>query len=103
MSDANDKGPLNSSALRGTLLLIAASVATGCSMAPTCDEPEFYESAQGGKRIDAPDGLDDLASYKEMVIPEASPREPRPPGSGCLDKPPTLRIENDGSAEEVET
>jgi hypothetical protein len=28
-----------------------------------------------------------------MVIPEASPRPPREPGSGCLDRPPTLKIE----------
>ena len=90
-------------ALRGILLVFAGIVASGCSNAPNCDEPEFYESAQGGTRIEAPDDLDDLQGHREMVIPEASPRPPREPGAGCLDRPPTLRIDDDGSAEEVET
>jgi hypothetical protein len=72
-----------------------------CSSAPNCDEPQFYESAKGGTRIEAPDGLDNLSPNKEMAIPEASPRPPREPGSGCLDRPPTLRIEDDEPAEEA--
>ena len=72
-------------------LLALALIATGCSSAPSCDELAFYESAEGGKRIEAPDDLDDLAANKEMVIPEASPRPPRDLNAGCLDKPPTLR------------
>ena len=72
-------------------LLALALMATGCSSAPSCDELAFYESAEGGKRIEAPDDLDDLAANKEMVIPEASPRPPRDLNAGCLDKPPTLR------------
>lgn len=74
-------------------LLAATTMVVGCSNAPTCDEPQFYESATGGKRIEAPEGLDELQGYKEMVIPEASPRPPREPDSGCLDRPPTLKIE----------
>ena len=89
--------------LRGILITLAGVAASGCSNAPKCDEPEFYESAQGGTRIEAPEDLDNLQGHKEMVIPEASPRPPREPGSGCLDRPPTLRIDDDGSAEEVET
>lgn len=73
------------------LLLAAASIIAGCSSAPTCDEPAFYESATGGKRIKAPDDLDDLDVYKEMVIPEASSRPPRDLSAGCVDDPPTLR------------
>lgn len=72
---------------------IATMTIIGCSSAQTCDEPEFYESATGGKRIEAPDDLSELQGFKEMVIPEASPRPPREPGSGCLDRPPTLSIE----------
>ena len=72
-------------------LLALALMATGCSSAPSCDELAFYESAEGGKRIEAPDDLDDLAANKEMAIPEASPRPPRDLNAGCLDKPPTLR------------
>ena len=73
--------------------LTAAVMITGCSSAPTCDELAFYESAEGGKRIEAPDDLDGLDEYKEMVIPEASPRPPRDLGAGCIDKPPTLRTD----------
>lgn len=75
------------------LLLLAMTVGiTGCTSAPTCDEPAFYESAEGGKRIVAPEDLDGLAEHKEMVIPEASPRPPRDRSKGCLDRPPTLDI-----------
>ncbi len=75
----------------GLLFVLAAAVMiTGCTSAPTCDEPAFYESATGGKRIEAPDDLDGLDEYKEMVIPEASPRPPRDLSAGCLDRPPTL-------------
>ena len=72
-------------------LLTAVSVITGCGSAPTCDELAFYETAEGGKRIVPPDDLDKLDQFKEMVIPEASPRPPRDLSAGCLDKPPILR------------
>jgi hypothetical protein len=72
---------------------MATMTITGCSSAETCEEPQFYESAAGGQRIEAPDDLSELEGFKEMVIPEASPRPEREPGSGCLDRPPTLRIE----------
>lgn len=75
------------------LLLVAAAIISGCSSAPTCDEPAFYESAEGGKRIVAPEDLDDLDEYKEMVIPEASPRPPRDLNAGCIDLPPTMKTE----------
>ena len=75
------------------LLLVAVLIFTGCSSAPTCDELAFYESAEGGKRIVAPEDLDDLDEYKEMVIPEASPRPPRDLNAGCIDLPPTMKTE----------
>jgi uncharacterized lipoprotein len=75
------------------LLLAAALIISGCSSAPTCDELAFYESAEGGKRIVVPEDLDDLDEYKEMVIPEASPRPPRDLDAGCVDLPPTMKIE----------
>jgi hypothetical protein len=83
--------------LQGFATFALAASISACSSAPNCDEPQFYESAQGGTRIAAPQGLDNLEPSKEMVIPEASPRPAREPGSGCLDRPPTLRI---GDAEE---
>ncbi len=76
----------------GVLLVFTAAIMiTGCNSAPTCDELAFYESAEGGRRIVAPEDLDGLDEYKEMVIPEASPRPPRDLSAGCIDRPPTLK------------
>jgi uncharacterized lipoprotein len=58
----------------------------------SCDEPRFYESAVIGKRVKAPEGLDDLDDYKEMPIPEATTTQARPPGSPCVDRPPNVLI-----------
>ena len=81
-----------------TIAFAGIAISLGaCSNVETCEEPEFYESAVGGKRIEAPEDLDNLAAGKEMVIPDASPRQTRVPGSGCVDRPPTLRT---GSREE---
>lgn len=63
---------------------------SACGGVETCEEPEFYESAASGKRIESPDDLDPLSPQKELVIPEPSPREPRDRSAGCLDRPPTL-------------
>ena len=75
-----------------TIVLVGVVVLLGaCANVETCEEPQFYESARSGKRIEAPEGLDGLAANKELVVPAASPRPPRAPGSGCVDRPPTLR------------
>ena len=85
----------------GRLLLLTGTLSLGaCGGVETCDEPEFYEFASGGRRIEAPDDLDNLAPSKEMVIPDASPRPPRDRSAGCLDRPPTLRV---GDPDEDET
>ena len=81
---------------------MAASAAGACSNVETCEEPLFYESAEVGRRIVPPDGLDELAAYKEIPIPEASPRPPRQPGSGCIDRPPTLRLVDPDEEEDNE-
>ena len=86
-----------------TIIIVTLAAVTGaCATTETCEEPLFYESAQAGKRIAAPDDLDDLAAFKEIPIPEASPRPPRPPGSGCIDRPPTLRLGDEDEEEEGE-
>lgn len=82
--------------------LAAILLITGCGSAPTCEELAFYEYAEGGRRIVAPDDLDSLDEYKEMVIPEASPRPPRDLSAGCLDRPPTLRTSADKRRAEEE-
>jgi len=73
-------------------IILVVAIA-GCSGKETCDEPEFYEYAQAGKRIEAPDDLNSVSDIREMRIPEASPRAPRDPGAGCLDRPPSLNID----------
>ena len=80
-------------------LLTTVLMITGCSSAPTCEELAFYESAQGGRRIESPYDLDPLDEFKEMVIPEASPRPPRDLSAGCIDKPPKVRTSRDKETE----
>jgi hypothetical protein len=43
-----------------------------------------------GKRIEAPEGLDQLQSDREMTIPDVSPRDPRPADAPCLELPPSV-------------
>ena len=87
-----------------TICLVGAATALGaCVSVDTCEEPEFYESAREGRRIDAPEGLTNLAAGKELVIPDASPRAPRPPGSGCLDRPPTLGLGDEDEDDDTES
>ena len=82
----------------GALIVLSATIMFGgCTSAPTCDEPAFYESAEGGRRIEAPEDLSGLADDKEMVIPEASPRPPRDRSEGCLDRPPTMRTRGEST------
>ena len=87
-----------------TIIVVSLSAAAGaCSMAETCEEPMFYEFAESGKRIEPPEDLDELAAFKEVQIPEASPRAPRPPGSGCIDRPPTLRLDDPEDEDDPES
>jgi len=88
----------------GTIFLLIAAASLGaCGGVETCDEPEFYEFAALGKRIEAPEDLDNVATAKELVIPEASPRPPRDRQAGCLDRPPTLRLDGPESGDSEES
>ena len=52
-----------------TIGLAGFAIALGaCGSVETCEEPLFYESAQGGKRIESPEDLDNLA---DLIILEA--------------------------------
>ena len=77
-------------------LLLGALLVGGCggSMDLTCDEEQYYQKAEIGKRVEAPDGLDELDPLREMPLPEASPREPRPEGMPCFDRPPQIQLES---------
>ncbi len=76
-----------------TGLLAALIMVAGCSgeIELSCDEPRLYQEAVAGPRLEAPEGLDELDSFREMPVPEAAPRPERPEGSPCLDLPPSIR------------
>jgi hypothetical protein len=77
-----------------TLIIIACALFAGCSSDQSCDEPERYESARQGARVEPTSDLDALEVSKEMTVPKASPRGPRPEGSPCLELPPVIQIES---------
>ena len=77
------------------VLLCLALLVGACGGTAACEKPRLYQQSHLGKRIEAPEGLDPLEASREMTIPDASPRDPLPEGSPCLEFPPTLTIEND--------
>ena len=72
--------------------LLTGLGACGGSKDLTCDEVQYYQLAKESKPVEAPEGLDDLDPLQQMVVPEASPREPRPEGSPCFDRPPEIKL-----------
>lgn len=78
------------SIIKLTMLLAGMSVQAACGGTPKCESDGLYTMSREGRRIQAPDDLDDLASYKEMTIPQASPRPPREDTERCLEAPPQL-------------
>ena len=72
------------------VLLVALSGCGGVEL--TCDDVRIYQLAEETKRVEAPEGLDDLDPLKEAPLPEASPRAEREPGSPCIDRPPAVTI-----------
>lgn len=79
------------------LVLAGASTTAACiGGPPKCETLGRYQLSQEGRRIQAPDDLDDLASFKEMTIPQASPRTFETEAGRCLEMPPALTV-SDGS------
>ncbi len=72
-------------------LLVVALNACGAKNL-TCDDVQHYQLSEEGKRVTAPEGLDDLDPLREMPLPEASPRAARPEGSECFDRPPAISL-----------
>jgi len=70
---------------------LAAPLTVGCAPDLTCNDPQPYQFAVETPKVDAPNGLDELQESREMLIPRASPQEPRDPDSPCLDLPPSLK------------
>jgi uncharacterized lipoprotein len=75
-----------------TLAMIMALTLSACggSADLTCDDEEVYQSAQSAPQLRVPEGMDNLDPLKEVPLPDASPRAPRPAGSVCLERPPVL-------------
>lgn len=74
------------------LLLATGLSACGKDIDLTCDDVRTYQLAAEGRRVQAPEGLDDLDPRKEMPLPEASPQAERPAGSSCIDRPPKVNL-----------
>ena len=76
---------------------IAASFA-GCGgddvIDQTCDEVQRYQQVVPGKRVQVPEGLDPLNERAEMPIPKAEDAPVRPPGSPCIELPPSAGVGN---------
>lgn len=73
-------------------LTLALSVLSACFGGPdrTCEEVRLYQLAEEGRRLQTPEDLDELNELREIPLPQASPRGPRPEGSPCLDLPPNI-------------
>ena len=86
--------------------LSSAFIVGGCGAGGeidnTCDDVRTYQLATEGRRIEAPDGLDELDPFREMPLPQASPRPPRPAGRPCLDLPPAILGTDDDDEEDDE-
>jgi uncharacterized lipoprotein len=73
--------------------VMAALLLGACGgAASVCEKPKLYQQSQLGKRIEVPEGLSPLQPDREMSIPDASPRDPRPAGAPCLEMPPTFSV-----------
>jgi uncharacterized lipoprotein len=82
-------------------LIVAISILFGLSACggdggidQTCDEPQRYQRVVPGKRIEVPKGLDPLDEFAEMPIPKPEGAPVRPPGSRCVELPPSIKTGN---------
>lgn len=58
----------------------------------SCDEMQRYQLVAPGKRIETPEGLDSLNEFAEMPIPKSKDAPTRPPGTRCIELPPSVDI-----------
>ena len=75
-----------------TCLATILAVTAGCGGTPdkSCDEPQRYQAAVEAEPVVTPEDLDQLDEFKQLPLPKASPRPPRPKGAPCLDLPPSI-------------
>ncbi len=77
------------------LLLAGMLLLTACGGAIKCEAEGGYVLSREGQRIQVPEDLDDLASYKELTIPRANPQSPQEDTGKCLEAPPALSAPTD--------
>ncbi len=79
-----------------SLFVLMGLSACGGNPMQSCDDPELYQLAERHEKVEAPEDLDDLEPLREMPLPEASPAPVRPPGSPCIDLPPSILSDEEG-------
>ena len=76
-----------------TVLGVALSIAA-CGGNDTkevdCEANLKYQNRTEGKRVVAPEGLDQLEPLAEMPVPRAAPDAPVTPAGMCNDRPPVI-------------
>ena len=81
-------------AIRMAVALALLGVISGCGgdglIDKNCDEPQRYQRAVDGKRVVAPEGLDQLNELAEMPIPRPQNAPEWPAGSPCIELPPSI-------------
>ena len=68
---------------------ILVAVGCGSERIYECDSGP-YQTAVRAPKVQAPEGLDNLDPLNEVPLPAASPQQPRPEGSPCLEEPPRI-------------
>ena len=56
-----------------------------------CEDNLRFQNRTVGKRVVAPEGLDQLDEYEEMPIPKADPEAPQMEPGKCDDMPPVIQ------------
>lgn len=59
-----------------------------------CEANLKYQDRVEGKRVVAPEGLDQLNELVEMPIPRADPNAPKTPAGQCQDRPPVIKVDS---------
>ncbi len=78
--------------LAGMLAVLVALAACGGNETREvdCEANLEYQNRVEGKKVVAPEGLDQLNELAEMPIPRADPNAPQPPAGVCIDEPPVI-------------
>jgi len=76
-------------------VLVLGVLLTACGRNDTkevdCEASLEYQNRVEGKRVVAPEGLDQLNPLAEIPIPRADPNAPEMPPGVCNDNPPMIK------------